>query len=252
MFFYGKRKPIVGFLFLAFLFCPGSVWARTEKPHGDVQVKRALADLPALRVYYEKTKAQSIRRYVTDKDAIWQWAAEEFNHIKSGSRFYWNNASPLYDADACITLPNPSEDGFILIAPRFQQGPDEGRKKDFEELWRELVIQLLNMDSHEDYSALVNKAETGKVDMEEFVQENMKLEFLSFQASLRMYTSVWEPWMKSKGLMPDGRIWHTDYPSVDFVAWLARMKQEDTYLPEYYRKFYQDQIKPFLNRQRRR
>ena len=230
------RNILIGCI--CFGLCVGvstDVWA--AKSHGNTQMQRLFKAAPVMARYKEERKGSVTRRKVTNKDSIYTWAVSAFE--RTPNPFYWNAQKPAYGASSALILPKGG-DGFLTIRTS---------GKGFEELWRDLYTELLNMSIYSGYKALVFQALKEGMKESKFVEENMRLQHQTFVSLLGIYKSVWLPWMDGKNMVSNANVWRVDDP-VRFDDWYTVMKSESK-LPAYYKKYYRERIKPALDRQRR-
>jgi hypothetical protein len=157
---------------------------------GQQQVRQMLVDRPLMA------------KYVTEQDAVWQWAARQFAGESTPNKIYWSNDDPT-PARADHFIPAADRPGFIRVA-----SVNNGRPLDFEELWSCAIFELFNAANAEDFIATNSRASEGKIGREEFIRENFRLEFFAAVQTRHFYLASFNDVLRRHGLETNLEHWY--------------------------------------------
>jgi tetratricopeptide (TPR) repeat protein len=131
--------------------------AEKSLKHGRRQVEKMLRDRPAMAQYGEKAKILN------------DWAARKFAGEDLHEEIFWEAAMPAVYWTAEHRMPEPGTPGHIQIARTYNDGPNKGKDRSFEELWRDAVFELNNITGVVEFTRLISLAGEGRIGRREFV-----------------------------------------------------------------------------------
>jgi tetratricopeptide (TPR) repeat protein len=166
--------------------------------HGRQQVARMLKDRPAMADHHEQS------------EFLREWAARKFAGEDFGALIDWDPSPPL-DSDAEHLIPTTDEHAMILVQANYDEGPQQGQPRSFEELWSGAIFELHNVVYADEFIRLNNEAKQGKVSKEDFVAGILKFELRAAQQTRAFYIQVFVPWLEKNHLSTDPSLWFCDW-----------------------------------------
>jgi tetratricopeptide (TPR) repeat protein len=166
--------------------------------HGREQVRKMLADRPAMAKYAEEA------------DFLRIWAARKFAGEDLGSLIDWDPAPPT-DSDAEHTAPDENNHGSIQVHPNYTHGRKAGRPRSFEELWAGAIYELHNINNAKHFVKMHEMAAEGKVTKEEFVGGIVRQEVVAAQQTRAFYLKVFLPFAVKQKLTTHPSLWFADW-----------------------------------------
>ncbi len=103
------------------------------------------------------------------------------------------------------------ENAAILVEAHYTSGPNEGKPRNFEELWAGAVYELHNVNYAREFVRLNDEADRGRVSKEAFVAGILKYELKAAQRTRAFYMNVFLPWATKKKLATDPSLWFCDW-----------------------------------------
>ncbi len=166
--------------------------------HGRRQVEQMLRDRPAMAEFFE------------DSAVLRDWAARKFAGEDFGEPIDWDPTPPR-DSDAENVAPVGEQRGRIRVAAVHQFGPEEGKPRNFEQLWAGAVFELHNINYAREFLKLHQQAARGEVTKEEFVAGIWKYEYQAAQKTRAFYAHVFLPIAAAKKLQTDPGLWFASW-----------------------------------------
>ncbi|MGH7774831.1 MAG: hypothetical protein ACREQA_21615 [Candidatus Binatia bacterium] len=224
-------------LFLLFIWGFRDSWAANNElsaealEHGKDQVQRMLRDRPAMK------------RYVTEGDAIWQWAVRKYAGEDLATTIDWSPDPPdkpdAYNSDHSI--PTHKARGFIRVRETYSSGSRTGRKRSFEELWYDAVFELHNISNAPRFLQVFEEARRGKLSKELWIKKNTQIEYDALRRVVDFYKSSWLPWSRTKGFQSDPRIWRVHLPQ-SYDNWIRLYIDRSGYPWDTWGCYYDDMV----------
>lgn len=200
---------------------------------GEAQLRKLLDDRPAMK------------GYAFPGDPVWTKAVRGLAGETCGYRVSWNTHDldkPLiYASDHAFPHP-PDYKAYVRIRAAGPDGPYDG-----EYLWSCLFFELFNLANHNGFNAIYDKSLTGTVSKKEWLTENTKLEFLAMQKMIVFYRGIWLPAMKIRGIESDSSYWKNGEKET-YEEWISQYTDEGYYPYDYWGKYYDDSIVPYLEK----
>ena len=166
--------------------------------HGRQQVEQMLRDRPAMAEMFEDTAV------------LRQWAARKFAGEDFGEPIEWDPTPPV-DSDAENVAPIGGRRGRIRVAALHQYGPEEGKPRNFEQLWAGAIFELHNINYARQFLKLHQQAARGEVTKEEFVAGIWRYEYQAAQKTRAFYVQVFLPLAAAKKLKTDPGLWFASW-----------------------------------------
>jgi len=212
--------------------------------HGDLQVGKMIRDIPAMGYYLN---AEGDRRKIEATDVIWNSAADAFENKIKGYATIWggtNVEKPMhYMADHRMPSFN-EQPGAIYIRPKILVWNGGMRDVTFDELWSSVFFELYNIRNAERFISVYDEAISGKVTRDQWIERNTRLEHSAFQSLSKFYFQTWEPWAKSKGLIPDPVPWGVTIPA--YEEWIASYPDGEDNPYQFWQDYYDESLLPYL------
>jgi tetratricopeptide (TPR) repeat protein len=166
--------------------------------HGREQVRKMIADRPAMAEYAEEA------------DFLRIWAVRKFAGEDLGSLVDWDPEPPT-DSDAEHTAPDETDHGSIQVHPRYTHGSNAGQPRGFEELWAGAIFELHNINNAKLFVKLHEDAGEGKLTKEEFVGGIVRHEVVAAQQTRAFYLTVYLPFAARHKLHTQPSLWFAEW-----------------------------------------
>ena len=148
---------------------------RADRVHGFQQIRAMIRDRPTMALE-------------VDEDCrLVDWVARRFGGCGTEGWLVFWNPDPTERFNAQSLYPTASRVGFVQISATRVADPDRGRSRTFEEMWSSLVFELFNVANHEGFAANRTRAFLGACAIEDYVEENLRLEHLAMLRSAAFY-----------------------------------------------------------------
>jgi hypothetical protein len=210
--------------------------SQADLDFGAAQLRRILQDRPAMK------------GYASPGDPIWTKAVRGMAGETCGYRVFWNTTDldkPLiYPSDHAFPSP-PDFKAYIRIRAA---GPDGAYSGEY--LWSCLFFELFNLANHNGFNAAYDRALTGTVSRTEWITANTRLEFLAMKRMIAFYRQTWQPQMMLRKIPSDPTLWK-DGEKDTYEEWIAQYTDEDYYPYDYWGKYYDESIVPYLKEMKR-
>ena len=204
--------------------------SKADLVHGEAQIELMLRDRPRM--------SECVRR----GDPVWGWTVQHFAGDGMSHRIYWNNAigdNPIsYNAES--HYPTKYRRGSISI----RRIDAHGDLLDCEELWKCAVFELCNVRNGPDFHAIYLKALRGQLTEDEFIRQNMAIEFRTSRDTTKFYQSVWSPWALKNNLQSHSEVWFADDPNT-FVEWSSGFTDKNAYPWNSWGNYFKTKIVPY-------
>ena len=130
--------------------------------------------------------------------APWAWAQERFSGIKLGMLVMWDARLPERGFLAEHSGPTADRRAAVRVADAAYPGiPDVSS----ELLWSGLVYELYNLENTASYDTLHAQ------DRDDWIDQNMRLEFAAARKTARFFQVVWRPWAEKVGASAVPSLW---------------------------------------------
>ena len=201
--------------------------------HGDRQLRRLLADRPAMALF------------VREGDRIWIWAANRFAGEGTGFLVEWNPAPPPLEMDACHTWPTKTQRARIQISNRVAKTSGDERRI-FEEQWQSLAFEFFNLENTKSFKDVWHDALADGMPRHEWIVRNTRLEHAALRRTINFYMTEWYPWAERTGIgASTPSIWRVGTHS-SYESWIRRYAKTG-YL-ESWGRIYDERIVPLAGR----
>jgi tetratricopeptide (TPR) repeat protein len=162
--------------------------------HGKRQIAQMLRDRPAMAEFGEKTAG------------LREWAARKFAGEDMRQLIFWDATEPLgADADNCP--PSDKMVGRIRNRKTHLYGPNAGQAQGFEDLWREVIFELYNITSANDFHRLTQQGAEGLLAKDAYIANVAYCEARAAERTRSFYVHVFLPWAKAQHLPTDPAAW---------------------------------------------
>ena len=166
--------------------------------HGEQQVEAMLRDRPPMAEYGDE--AAFLRK----------WAARKFAGEDVGETVDWDPQPPT-DSDAEHIAPTAENRGRIMVDLNYQQGPQRGKPRTFEELWSRAAFELHNIGLAKQFVRLHDEAQRGKIAKRQFVFEMWQHEEQTMQLSRAFYLNQFLPFVVKQQLKTNPDLWFASH-----------------------------------------
>lgn len=161
---------------------------------GEQQVYQMLQDRPAMGRFGKKA------------GVLYEWAARKFAGEDLRQEILWNASEPVFDAENLV--PTRERPGCIRIRGTYRDGPDMGKERSFERMWRDAVCELYNITNAPDFRRTAQEAANGRLTREEFVVKIIEYESCAAEKTRSFYVHVFLPWAKEQRMPTDPGLWY--------------------------------------------
>lgn len=168
--------------------------AEADLQHGQRQVRQMLRDRPFMEQYGEKA------------ELLYKWAARKFASEDLNQKIFWDPAEPLFST--ADNVPSPDGSGFIRVSGKHIQGPKKGKERSFEEMWRDAIFELYNINNGKKFWKLRDEAAEGKLSKEEFVGKTIEYESQAAEKIRAFYIRVFMPWANEHHVPTHPPLWY--------------------------------------------
>ncbi|PKL78044.1 MAG: hypothetical protein CVV27_04085 [Candidatus Melainabacteria bacterium HGW-Melainabacteria-1] len=218
--------------------------AQTTISHGEKQVQKMLVDRPNMAKY---TALNGEIKAITPQDAIWQWAAKNYNTTIYESRINWDKGELIDKPSHYIaenTSPQHGQSGSIRIRPAIMNADGKLEVLSFEMLWNACIFELINIRNAEKSLAIYSQALTGEINRAQFVRQYQLAEYQSLVKLKQFYQDVWLPWATAHKFASNPELWEQSLPA-SYEEWIRiRYGQNNAY--KYFEDYYDRVIVPHL------
>jgi hypothetical protein len=203
---------------------------------GERQVARMTKDRPEML------------RYVKKGDPIWSHCARAFAGESIGERVYWDSTPPHTDETPAEHMgPWQGSHGYIRVCGEYKSGYEKGTALTCEELWACASYELENIKGTPGFNKLYNLALSGKLNREQWIRENTRLEYEACKRTQELYRSVWLPAATRQAVPATGRYWFVGLPE-RYEDWIAMYDDPSGYPWAFFGKYWDDEVMPYLRR----
>lgn len=185
--------------------------------------------------------------FVEQGDKLWTWAVDHFEGAALGFPVYWNPDLPTEGFDADHRFPYGDVTAFVRIRPSNAVGTSTWEA--FELEWRCFVYEIHNLMNATDYSAACGAAYAGRMDRAEWMRTTTELEFRAIQRTRKFFEEAWCPWYGSR-LPPTPKLWFVGLGDT-YEEWISLYTDPTGYPESYWGRYYDDQIRPYVDACRR-
>ncbi len=215
------------------------------QPAGVSTLRQVLADRPAMRSYIDN---QGRKRQVTEQDEIFLAAAELLSNDGGAGQVDWSNSPPDKQCEtADHEIASGGRRATIRIGLVEKCNPREGQPLGFEVLWQELFYELFNIQNDPGFIVLVKEASIGKYSECEFTVASTRLEYYAEQKLSDFYKQVFSSWASAHGFETNEKDWVTSIKPT-YEEWIAQYKDPNSYPWDYWGKYFNQTIVPYLDR----
>jgi hypothetical protein len=236
-----NKYIIVIFLFLQ-ISCinKAKISNQSDMDHGDQQVTNMLSDRPKMSFYTDKAGAS---HNVGPEDEIWKWASTKFLGRDFGQSISWSSDVPDSSVK-CFTADHDFAKKFIRVASKYSCSGAEVIVP-FDHLWKLATLELLNIEGAEQYRKIQKMALDCKLSKEDYIRENLKIQYNALVKQTIFYKNIWLPWATKKSVNSDARYWHANMEAFD--VWYESLKKSSVPTEiSYWVYFYDVKLKPIL------
>jgi hypothetical protein len=197
---------------------------------GDNQMRKMLIDRPEL------TKLIGIG------DPIWKWGAAQYSGGSLGEPFYWSNEENLsgkskeYQGHYHAPIKG-KEPGYICI----RKYDKEGKLADAEDLLDTFVFECNNILNSSKMQYLERLAYAGKLNEQQWIDENVKLEYEAFARTNNVLNKIVGPVVRQRrsAYLTDTVV------TPSFSEWLKQYSDPNGYPWSYWGRHYREVILPY-------
>ena len=175
---------------------PKGTITSTALQHGERQLRQMLHDRPAMRTYGEKA------------GVLYEWAGRKFAGEDFGRKIFWDVSEPPPHTTGANYASWTEGPGFIQVGEKYINGPDKGKERSFEKLWRDAVFELYNITNSEDFRRITMEVFRGRLSKEEFVAKIIECESRAAEKTRAFYIHVFMPWAKQHGVSTHPQLWY--------------------------------------------
>lgn len=161
---------------------------------GEQQVRRMLRDRPAMAAFGEKARV------------LHEWAARKFAGEDLRQEMLWDASEPVFDAENLV--PSGDRPGRIRIRGEYRDGPDKGKERPFEQMWRDTVFELYNIANAQDFQQAAQEVAAGKLAKKEYVIRVIEYESRAAEKARAFYIHVFLPWAKEQRAPTRPSLWY--------------------------------------------
>jgi tetratricopeptide (TPR) repeat protein len=129
---------------------------------GEGQVRKMLRDRPAMAAFGERAAV------------LYEWAARKFAGEDGREEILWDASEPAFNAENLA--PSGAGPGCIRIRGQYRDGPDKGKERPFEEMWRDTVCELYNVGNAQDFQRTAERAAAGELTKAGFATRMIEIE----------------------------------------------------------------------------
>lgn len=187
--------------------------------HGELQLSRMLNDRPGMK--FIDVSHSEIR----------DWVIRKFAGAGPLFRIHWNPAEPEDGFDSDSRIPTPTEDGWIRIKTQL----------DVEEAWHCAVFELINANKYKQFSVLYGRAISGRINKEDWIRSNTRLEYQTLMDAADFYSEIWVPSTHSTSLK-SRQIWGCDSPP-SYEEWIGGFRDPSGYPWNCWGKWFDELLK---------
>lgn len=194
----------IAVVFLLGFYCPAlcSKPIETSKPtrkslskdelaYGELQLRSMLTDRPRMMTY------------VSIGDPVWSWIIRQFAGEAVGTKIKWSRESPNGQSIADHIVPRRGRSGAI----RIRTYDAKGRVLGGEEMWMAATFELFNIRNAPEFIKVTDDAYAGVISKDEYVYQNMRLEFKASRSQRVFFESIWLPHLRALGLKSNETCW---------------------------------------------
>jgi hypothetical protein len=218
-----------------------------DQDYGSIQVRKMLLDLPDMAEY---TTVEGKRVRVTEEDAIWKWAATQYERRIVGARIQWGGQEvdkPMtYQAEHVMPLNGAA--ARINIRPSFQDETGTLRKQTFEELWSDCDFELMNLENDVTFQDFNTRAYSGEMSKNTYVRLNTELEYKALMKRLNFAREIWIPWADEHKYKYDPKVWGTTTIPENYDEWIKQYTQAVHNPYTFWDDYYTNSIYPYLEK----
>jgi tetratricopeptide (TPR) repeat protein len=156
-----------------------------ELKHGEEQVRKMLADRPAMA------------EHVTAGDQLWTWAARKFAGEDVGIPVDWDDTQP--SKSLALSAANSSL-AYLQISSTRNDLP-ENPPCTSDDLWRFAVFELNNLIATKEFEQIDEQAASGKLTRDEYIYAKIRTEDSAMQLTRAFYLKTYLPWLRSKNIL---------------------------------------------------
>lgn len=196
--------------------------------HGERQVQQMLKDRPAMAQYGDKAKS------------LCEWAAHKFAGEDLRQMIYWSNNAPhpRFDADHRPPSPGQENSGFIRVRAKYEDGPNQGRERSFEELWSSAVFELYNIANVKEFWTLFAEGDPGTLSKQDFVAKAIAIESRAAEKTRAFYIHVFLPWATEHHVASHPKQWYVGCRLEDGNNLVSSFISKDSHYWRYYEHKY--------------
>ena len=157
--------------------------------HGEVQVRKMLADRPRMAEHVQKN------------DPLWNWAVRKFAGEDLGSPIDWDPMSPDPFPASGVGASSKLKHGMIHVN-LLQQGLLDRPEQTFEELWSCTVFELYNITNTPEWERISADSDSGEVHARRIYPGDDAKRVQYGSTTRAFYLNFFLPWLRSKHLDP--------------------------------------------------
>ncbi len=207
--------------------------------HAKKQVKQMLRDRPKMAYFLTKDN----KKVVIDENAMpYKYALQFYSKRVNTEFIFWSSEDPKkpagYRADHII--PRHGKPGKIRLRKTFKIN---GRNRDLaaDQLWGSFIYETINIKNAKYFIKYYKDAVNGKLNRNEYVTLNQKLEYSALVKRKEMFVRDWLPWARKNKIRLNAALYGINVPS-SFEDWIRGC------LYTYWENYYDNVLFPYLEK----